>query len=192
MADIDVERKGGMGWLWWLLGLIILALLIWWFVAAGDDDAEVETVPPVAEQEVGTEAPPPPVPVAQGPFTTVASVLADPAAAAGQPFNAAAPMQVAEVVSDRGFWVEEQGQRLFVVINEGAQTDPQPGTADVQGTQAEMPDVNQGDRVTITEGMLHSAADLQNLQGPIDDQTRQVLQGQQVFLVTDGRNIRKM
>lgn len=59
MADIDVERKSGMGWLWWVLGLLLLALLLWWiFAAADDDEAEVAVVDPVAVPAV------PPAPAA--------------------------------------------------------------------------------------------------------------------------------
>lgn len=44
MADIDIERKSGAGWIWWLLGALVLALLIWAIIAAMDDDADVAGV----------------------------------------------------------------------------------------------------------------------------------------------------
>lgn len=44
MADIDVERKRGAGWLWWLLGLVVLALIIWAIVEAIDDQPDTAPV----------------------------------------------------------------------------------------------------------------------------------------------------
>ncbi|HEV2146226.1 MAG TPA: hypothetical protein VGR37_02295 [Longimicrobiaceae bacterium] len=190
MADIDVERKSGFPWLWVILGLLLLALIAWWLIP--DEEEPVAVAPPVAEQGVVPANPPPPEPVVQGPFNTIASVLGNPSGVIGQTFAPAAPLRVAEVVSDRGFWVEDQGQRLFVVINEGAMPNAQPGVADVQGKQAEMPNVNAGDMIRITEGVIHDPTSLQHLQGPIEPETRRVLSGLQVFLITDGRNIQKM
>lgn len=57
MADIDIQRKSGMGWLWWVLGLIVLALLAWWFLAA--DNEEVATDPTLTEQPAVEVAPAP-------------------------------------------------------------------------------------------------------------------------------------
>ncbi len=57
MADIDVQRKGGASWLWWLLGLLVLALLIWALVEAFDDDDDegLEGVEPPAAAVVVPE-----------------------------------------------------------------------------------------------------------------------------------------
>lgn len=185
MADINVERKGPSIWPW-IIGLLVLALLIWALVEMFDsDEPEVAAVDPVATAPM--VAPGAPEPIAQG-GQCVGQVMGDPTGWAGRSVSNC-QLQVTEVISDRGFWVEEQGQRMLVVINEGSQQNPQPGVADVQGQQAEQPDVNAGQTVTITEAMVHDATQLQNLQGALDDQLRNALQGQQVFLVTDGRNI---
>ena len=189
MADINVERKGPSIWPW-IIGLIVVALLIWALAEMLGDDDEV-AVAPVPEQGIVPANPPPAEPVAQGPLNTIASVLGNPSGVVGQTFRPAAPLRVAEVVSDRGFWVEDQGQRLFVIINEGAPGQPQ-GQADVQGARAEMPDVNPGDMIRITEGVVRDPTFLQNLQGPIEPETRQTANGLTVYLVTDGRNIQKM
>ena len=180
MAEINVERKSGFPWLWVILGLLVLALIIWWVMP---DEEPVAVAPLPAPAVVDA---PPPVPVAQGPAFTVADVLGNPTPWIGRTVTPQA-LRVAEVPSDRGFWVEEQGQRMFVVLNEGG-----PGTADVQGQAAEQPDINPGDMIQITEAMVHDATFLQNIQGTLSPETRQILEGQQVFLVTDGRNIRKM
>ncbi len=50
MADIDVERKGGMAWLWWVLGLLALLLVIALLVWPDEEPAPVAVVePPVTE-----------------------------------------------------------------------------------------------------------------------------------------------
>lgn len=52
MADIDVERKSSMTWLWWLLGLILLGLILWialW--GTGRDAADTIVPAPVAGPE---------------------------------------------------------------------------------------------------------------------------------------------
>lgn len=175
MADIDVERKSSMAWLWWLLGLLLIALLAWWLLS-GDDDPEVAAVDPVAAPVTPATTP---EPVAQGPLC-VAQVLAAPMTYVGQRLGTC-PMQVVEVVSDRGFWVEENGQRIFVVINEGV-----PGTADTQG-QAEAPDINAGQSVNVTEAMVLD--DVANLAGPLDAQTRSIAEGQPWFLAIDEENV---
>lgn len=188
MADINVERKERSIWPW-ILGLLALLLLIWLLVELFDRDRGDVAVAPVADTAamVTPAAPPPPVPVAQGPGT-IADILGNPAGFYGQPYATPQAVRVTEVPSDRGFWVEDQGQRLFVVLNES----PQSGTADVQGKMAEKPDINVGDMVQITEGTLQDPTNLQNVAGPLDAQTRQILSGQRVFLNTQASNVRKM
>lgn len=174
MADIDIERKSSKSWIWWLLGLIALALLVWWIAEMMDDDDEVAVVPAATAPVVDPAVP---APVATAPAgLTIAQVLANPAAHAGQSFSTG-PVRVAEVVSDRGFWVENEGQRLFVVKNES----PQPGVADVQGqadTRAGR-QVNAGETVQIN-GTLYTSLD--QLQPPLDEQTRQTVQSQPIVL----------
>lgn len=177
MADIDVERKGTSIWPW-IIGLLVLALLIWALMKMFDtDDPEVAGVAtdPVATEPVVTPAPI--APVVAGP--TIADVLANPSAYVGQSFTTDT-VRVAEVVADRGFWIEgTTGQRLFVVKNES----PREGVADVQG-QADVRsgrDVNAGDRLQIN-GTLHDGGKLDALQPPLDATTRQAVEGQPIFL----------
>lgn len=193
MAEIGVEKKSSI---WpWILGLLVLALAIWGMVELLDDDEPeiAEVVAPAAvpvEPGVVPANPPPPEPVAQGP-ATIADILGNPAGLYGQTWSSSpAGVRVAEVVSDRGFWIEDQGQRLFVVLNES----PQPGVADVQGAADQRParNLNAGDQLMIREGMIQDPTMLQNVAGPIDDQTRQALQGQRVFLTTNIANVQKL
>ncbi|MEW5930508.1 MAG: hypothetical protein AB1941_23865 [Gemmatimonadota bacterium] len=193
MADIDIERRGPGVWPW-IIGLLVLGLLAW-AVAEWVDVDEPEAVVPVAAVEPTAVAPvadpPPPVPVAQGAAVTLADVLGSPAAYFGRTVTPEA-VRVTSVPSDRGFWVEEQGQRVFVVLNETAPGAAPGAQADVQGARAERPDLNPGDVVRIGEAMVHDPTKLQNVQGPLDDQTRRILAGLPVFLVTDGANVQKV
>jgi hypothetical protein len=172
MADIDVQRKGGMGWLWWILGLLLLALIIWWIAAAGDDEAEMaEVVEPAPVVEPTTL----PEPVATSPGMTIADILGNPAGFIGQPFSDD-EVRVAEVPTDRGFWIEDQGQRLFVVLADRPREEPL--------------DINPGQTVRIEQGILRDPTYIGQIQGaPLDQDTRNLLQGQPIYLVADEGNI---
>lgn len=186
MADIDIQRKGAGIWPW-IIGLVVLGALVW-AIAEWIDVDEPEAIVPVAVVEpepllpVAADASPP-TPVAQGAVLSLADVLGSPATYFGRTVTPEA-VRVTSVPSDRGFWIEEQGTRVFVVLNEGG-----PGTADVQGKQAEKPDIDPGDVVRIGEATIHDPTRLDNLQGTLDPETRQVLNGLPVFLVTDARNV---
>ena len=41
MAEIPVEKKSSLSWLWWLLLLAGVIALLWWLIAANTDDEEV-------------------------------------------------------------------------------------------------------------------------------------------------------
>lgn len=181
MAEIDVERKYGRAWPW-VLGLILLALLILALaerLAPDEPEAAAVMTEPVATAPVVTPATTP-GPIAQGGLC-MAQVLSAPTAYIGQNLGTC-EMRVVEVVSDRGFWIEENGQRVFVVINEGV-----PGVADTQGHADERPDINAGQTVNISEAMVLD--NVANLARPLDNQTQQVAQQQPWFLAIDEENV---
>lgn len=172
MADINVKRRSGASWLWWLIGLIILALIIWWLVAYLGRDHEaapvVATAPVVAEPMSPATPVPAPTTAAGIP---VADILANPASWQGKTVNGT--VQVAEVPTDRGFWIESNGQRLFAVINDQPAEQPQ--------------DINPGQTLQITSATVMTSASA--LPGAVDADTRQLLQGQPAFLDVDEANI---
>jgi hypothetical protein len=171
MADIDVERKGGMSWLWWILGLILLALIIWWIAAAGDDEPEVAEVVEPAPVVTPTTTP---EPIAQGPLC-VSQVLSAPMTYIGQTLGTC-QVQVVEVPTDRGFWVEENGQRIFAIIIDQPQEQPK--------------DINPGQTVRITEAVLRDRTFLPQIPGvPLDQDTENIAEQEEFFLVVDERNI---
>lgn len=113
MAEIRIERKSGMNWLWVLLGLLLAALIAWWLLGRGDDvadpvaDGAVAAPAAVATTEVGTDA---------------SALLTDwnalTAASAGDLDGrqvALANAPVVDVVSDKGFWIGDATNRAFVV-----------------------------------------------------------------------------
>ena len=170
MAEIDMQKKsgGGLGWLWGLLALLAVILLVWW-IWPDDDDEVVDT--PVAEAPLGTT----PEPVAQGPGASIGDILGNPAAHVDQPWQNES-VRVVEVPTDRGFWIEDQGQRLFAIVID------QP---------AEQPvDINPGQELRISEAMLRDRTFLPQIPGdPLDAETENMAEGQPIFLTVDEDNI---
>ena len=168
MAQIDIERKSTTSWIWWVLGLILLALVVWWIVSAAGDDTEVAEAPGVVA------APVTPEPVASAPGVSIADILGTPTAYVGQAF-AQSNVRVAEVPSDRGFWIEDGGSRLFAILVD---------------EPTERPDINPGQTLSISQGMLRDRTFLPDMQGaPLDAETRRIAESQPLFLVVDQANL---
>lgn len=179
MADIDLERKrgGGKGWLWAVLGLLALVLVVWWAWPDGDDEfadvdpAPVETVEPVAPAAT-------PEPAGDIPGVSVGDILGNPDQYVGESFPGAEVTAV-EVPTDRGFWIEDEGERLFAIIID------QP---------AEQPkDINPGATLRIDGGTLRDPAFLPEIPGePLDSRTEEIAGEQEIFLVVDEAEITVM
>lgn len=146
MAQLDIQKKQGASWIWWLIGLIVLALIIWWLVAGNDNDAQVAEAPG-AVAPVATA--PAAAPAAAAPVTDVVIVVTapNPADFVGQHVELRG-VHVQSVVSDKGFWVgPSDTQRLFAVrTNQTAPFTPPNGavdpgqTVDLFGVVEAMPD----------------------------------------------------
>lgn len=180
MADIDIQRKDASIWPW-LLGLALLALLGWFVFEALGNDEEVAVAPveaPVVAPAVVNEVQPlpaaanPPTPVAAAPGIVLSEIINSPATWSGKTVNG--EVRVGEVVSDRGFWIEDQGQRLFMLINEV------PG---------EIKDINQGQTLRVSEAMVYATSDMSKIPGTMEPQAQQIARGQPVVLAADSRNI---
>lgn len=121
MAEIPVQKKGGVPWWVWLLLLALVAvLLIWWI--ADDDEVETAAVDPVATETVA-----PIVPndtnamqvTADGPITDLAMLTGsiDPAWEGRQVQLTRVPVQ--SVVGDASFWVgTSETSRVYAVLTE--------------------------------------------------------------------------
>lgn len=172
MADIDIERKGPSIWPW-IIGLLILALLVWGLVEMmGDDEDEVDADEAAVVEEPLEPAPPPVTTAPAAAMLPVAAILAGPDAYVGQTVSGEA--RVAEVPTDRGFWVEADGQRMFAILN--------------QNVPPEQPlDVNPGQRVRMDGARVRT--DMSEVPGDLDARTRGIVEGQQAFLTVDPANL---
>lgn len=188
MAQIPVERKSPSIWPW-LIGLLVLIGLIWLLYEWFDRDEEVVPAAAVTAPapEVGTPPAPAvtPPPAAEGPVT-LATLLGGPAPYVGKAVSLVGqPVRVADVPSDRGFWVEDQGQRMFVVLNEGP-----PGVADVQGKQAEKPKLRPGDMIEISRAVVHDPTHMADIPGPLEQQTQDIVKSAPAFLTVQVDDIK--
>ena len=102
MAEIPIEKKGGIpGWVWLLLALLLAALLLWWLLA--DDDEEVAYTEPAV---------------------VAAPVEAAGAFAVGEAVNLD-NVNVTSLAGDMAFNVDANGQNMLVMFDQT----PTPGTA---------------------------------------------------------------
>ncbi len=189
MADIDIEKKkSGMGILPWILGLILLALILWGLTRCGGDDAgERETVITTTGDRGDPAVAPMPMDTGMAMADTTAAGAAGVAGAAGAagalPIAAilASPGQygtqsvsgsarVTDVISDRGFWVEEGGQRMFVVIAE-------PQSAE------QVVDINAGQTIRLS-GSVREGSTAGQLTG-VEQEAQRTAQGQPAFLLVN-------
>jgi hypothetical protein len=176
MADIHVERKSPAIWPW-VVGLVALGLLIWALSAlfGGGGEEEAGELGFVAPME--GEAPPvaPPLDGMQGVVAgagfPVSEILRSPAEWSGR--TVAGEVRVAEVPTDRGFWIEDRGERIFVILGDAP---------------AEQPvDVQAGQRLRMSAATVHT--DLAGVPGDVDADTRRIVQGIPAFLTVDEANL---
>lgn len=164
MADtMDPQRRRSAGWLWGALALVVVVLLVWW---AWPQEEEV-----IVDREVATELEPLP-PVAEGPNgNTIVMIVDNPSEHVGQPFPRT-EVRVAEVPTDRGFWIEANGSRLFAILIDQPQEEPK--------------DIQAGQSLRIEGGTLRDATFLDQIEGePLDASTRGIAKEQNIFLVVD-------
>jgi hypothetical protein len=184
MAKIPVEKEtGGGGWWKWLLGLLLLGLIIWiiWGLV-DDDDMEVgENAEPNVENvtpEGNVTAETTPERIAEGSAAiTVGDILSNPDQRLGETYPRA-EVTVAEgrQITDRGFWIQDQGEYLFAIIIDRPQEQPK--------------DINPGATLRIEEATLRDRTYLPEMPGrPLDQQTENIAEQQDVFLVVDERYI---
>lgn len=164
MAEIPVERKSNLTWLWILLAVLLIGLLIWW-VTSGDDDDELivenETAEIITPQVVGT-----------APGISIGDILGDPAVYLGRDdFRAEVTVPVDAEMTDRGFWIEDEGERLYVILNDGPMEEPIH--------------INPGQTLRIDQGMLRDRTFFPDLPGELDATTENIAEQQPIFLVVD-------
>lgn len=174
MADIDLERKrsSGMGWLWGLLALLLVVLAVWWLWPDAND-VDVAELEPV-EQVTPATTPDPTMDEGMAGLA-LSAVLSTPSEYIGATFPDT-EVQVAEVPTDRGFWIEQDGDRLFAIIIDQPEEEPK--------------DINPGATLQVTDGTLRAPSYLGQIEGrPLDDETRRIAEQQDILLVVDERYI---
>lgn len=174
MAEIHVEKKsGGLAWLWILLAILLIAILVWLFWPDAQNDPLTEAVPGTTAGDTIALPPPPTIePIETPAESTIGAIRANPQQWVGREFSGA--VTVAEVPTDRGFWVEQDGQRLFAIVHEPTE---------------ERIDINPGQRLMIL-GTVRDASYLSQIQGePLSEETSGIVRGQPAFLVTEASSI---
>ncbi len=180
MAKIDIERKKPV---WpWIVGLIVLALVIWGLFALLNDD-EPSVSPPVAVDPIEPMEPmdptvmvapmPPPPTDADNTPIPVGVIVVGPGEFLGQPVVGTA--EVADVPTDRGFWLEQAGQRLYAVIAQSPNMEDEIN-------------INPGQQVRLA-GIVYDNALASQIAGGLDAETTQIIADQPAFLLVDARNI---
>lgn len=192
MAEINVERKKSATP--WIIGLIVLALIIWGLFALfnnneADVNDEAYAASPVATTPVVTNPvepepmesttmaepmpmPPPPTDADNTPIP-VAIIVMGPADFLGQPVVGTA--KVVGVPTDRGFWIEQDGQRIYAVIAKSANME-------------EAVNVNPGQQVRLA-GIVYDTELATRIDGGLDAETQQVIADQPAFLLVNARNV---
>jgi hypothetical protein len=187
MADIDIERKKKSPFPW-ILGLLALALLAFLLMrSCGDDEAE-PAVAPVTDTTTATTAPAV-APVTDTTMTGAAGAAGAGAAAAGAAGagwigavlagtnagqTAGGSAMVPATPSDRGFWVEENGQRVYAVLSE---------------PNEQMRDIDPGQQVTISNARVLRGSEASQIPQDVEAETRTTAQGQPYFLLVPSSGV---
>lgn len=168
MAEIRMEKKkSGLGWLWILLAILLIALLAWFFLA--DDDRAVvsgDANPTETVVMTGTSATATGTAEPAG-STTLATILENPQQWIGREYSGT--VTVPEVPTDRGFWIEENGTRMFAIIVDEPREVPK--------------DINPGQQIRL-RGTVRDASYIPELPGePLTAGTENIARNQPVYLV---------
>ena len=188
MADIDIERKKKSP-LPWVLGLLVLALLAFLLMrGCSDDDPEPAVVG--TDTTTFTDTTMGAAPMAS-PATDTTAMGAAGAAGAGAAAAGAGWIGtvmagtnagqttggdgiVPETPSDRGFWIEENGQRVFAILAEPME---------------QVKDIDPGQRVRISNARVLRGSEASQIPQDVDAQARQTAQGQQYFLLVPASGV---
>lgn len=166
-----------------VIGLLVLAALAWalmnYFNRARVDETALigdgaSTTPAVTAQPREGAGVPAGDPAATNDWFPVAAIFDGPAAYVDRRISGNA--RVADVASDRGFWIEQDGQRMFVMVNE-----PQ--------SMEQAVDINVGQTLALT-GTVHDNTSIGRAGTSLTDEARQVIGTQKAFVVVQPADVR--
>ncbi|OBX18040.1 hypothetical protein A9995_13970 [Erythrobacter sp. QSSC1-22B] len=143
----------------------MIGLLIWW-ATAGDDEEEL-----IVETEMAEVITTPQV-VGTAPGISIGDILGD---LGRDDFRAEVTVPADAEMTDRGFWIEDEGERLYVILNDGPMEEPVH--------------INPGQTLRIDQGMLRDRTFFPDLPGQLDATTENIAEQQPIFLVVDEDNI---
>lgn len=166
-GDPEQPKSGSLAWLWIVMGIILLALLIWWMWPKPEPYFHDVAETPTDTTVTATAAPEPPE--AGMVETTIATVRQNPAEWTGRLLSGT--FNVVDVPSDRGFWIEQDGQRMFALVID------QP---------AEQPvDIREGQTLLLT-GTVRDASYLPQIEGEdLTETTRRIVEEEPLYLIVD-------
>lgn len=181
MAEIPVEKKSSMTWLWVLLAVLLAVLLLWWILGDDDDEAaDLAGVETIQADSMTTDGLDPLATnqAAGGPVTDMSMLIPTISQdMVGRQFQLNG-VQVQEVVGDIGFWVgPSAGERVFAVLTQ----EPTPNTP-MEGEA----DVNSGVTANIS-GTIRTRGEL--LQDFAQGQVDGLPQGVDRFLVVENYQV---
>lgn len=192
------SARNGSGKWRWILGFIVAVLLVWAVARLIRDDGEALSgravgIPVVAPEPVVQVDPLGPGDLVRGAGTgageaiPVAAIVATPEAFQGQRVAGTAVVGVS--IADHGFWIEEAGRRLLVVVaqsgGEAPQGDDSPAAPSDTATPA---NVRPGQRVELS-GRVYPGAMALQVATELDADTRRILSAQPAFLLVDPADI---
>ena len=172
MAEIPVEKKNNLTWLWIVLAIIVAALLLWWLL--GDDDGDTEQI---AGDTVAIEQSADTTTTEDTGEMTIAAIVADPEAYYGQE-GFTGTVNVGGPLTDRGFWIENDGARMFALIIDKPVERPK--------------DINPGATLRIDGGTIRNASEIsaEGIEGDaLDQDTMDAIADQQAVLLVDEASI---
>lgn len=166
-----------------IIGLLVLAALAWALMnymnrsrgdatpVVGDTAATPAVTTPARE---GMRDVPPGDPAATNDWFPIAAIFGGPSTYVDRRISGNA--RVVEVPSDRGFWIEQDGQRMFVMVNE-----PQ--------SMEQALDINVGQTLALS-GTVHDNTSIGRSGVSLTDEARQVIGGQKAFVLVQPADIR--
>jgi hypothetical protein len=183
VAEIHVERKprSGWAWVWVLLLLVAIAVLGWLFwpdrVRTGEQTATTTAPATGTDPSVVDRVPLPGATQPPQSMAMISEIRANPQQWVGREFmgvvnvTESGATNQAAIPPERGFWIEQDGQRLFVLVNDDPNRTP---VAVTPGQPVRI-------RGTVRDATFIPQLGAMNLSGEVDE----LLRSEPAYLVAE-------